>query len=472
VQPVPHGEGADIEGGEPAAKDGFAELAALARVSSSQPLSPIADGVAPESRELASTLRVLFGALGMSLNRLAALLHSDPGTVSRYLSGKRVPPPEFIEGLCKAIYDAKGALVTAQARELVHEQFLAALREHNPARYEVQRLTDLLQTAAEEKQQYQVTVTALEEAIASRNEKIYALELEGRRLRSAWARAESQAEEERKQRAHMQDAIEGLFAQVSYFKEQLLAAQQQAAEAEARCQDLEARLDAAGALLQGDHQHETDGYLPTEAQVLPDGPPGIGWWGSYNDVTPSWFQAYLAMEAAANRIRTYETTYIPGLLQTEEYATAVTAMGEFSPWHAAQLVELRKQRQRRFEDGQLTLLVILDESALRRPVAGISAQVDQLRALRAACATPALTLLILPTAAGSVEVPNTFCILEFAEPDLPAVVYVETLTDALYLDKSAAVSSYELAMERLTAAAYQPEESQQIIDRIIADLTQ
>lgn len=107
---------------------------------------------------------MLFGALGMSLNRLAALLHSDPGTVSRYLSGKRIPPKGFIDGLCKAVYNAKGSVVTEQVHQLVHEQFLAALRAHNPARYEVQRLTDLLQVAAQEKRRYEITVAALEEA--------------------------------------------------------------------------------------------------------------------------------------------------------------------------------------------------------------------------------------------------------------------------------------------------------------------
>ena len=240
--------------GEPIPDTGLAELAALARVSPLQSLSPIPDGVAPEIRDFAESLRVLFGALGMSLNRLAALLHSDPGTVSRYLSGKRIPPPDFVAGLCKAVYDVKGALLTEEVRELVHEQFLVALREHNPARYEVQRLTDLLQVAAQERRQYEITVTALEEAIASRNEKIYALELEGRQLRAAWARAEGLLEEERKHRERLEQTIDTLYTQVGYFKEQLLSAQQRAAEAEGRCGELETRLDAAGALLRDDDQ--------------------------------------------------------------------------------------------------------------------------------------------------------------------------------------------------------------------------
>ena len=121
------GRGPEVGSGELGPHGGLAELTALARVSVSQPLSPIPDDVPAEIQVFAETLRMLFGALGMSLNRLAALLHSDPGTVSRYLSGKRIPPPGFIDGLCKAVYDAKGSLVTEQVHELVHEQFLVAI---------------------------------------------------------------------------------------------------------------------------------------------------------------------------------------------------------------------------------------------------------------------------------------------------------------------------------------------------------
>jgi transcriptional regulator with XRE-family HTH domain len=431
----------------------LAELAALARISSSQPLSDIPATVAPEIRDFAETLRMLFGALGMSLNRLAALLHSDPGTVSRYLSGKRIPPPDFVDSLCKAVYDVKGSLVTPQVQELVHEQFLAALREHNPARYEVQRLTDLLQVAAQEKRQYQITVDALEEAIASRSDKIYALELEGRQLRSAWARTEGLLGEERKQRAHLQETIDSLYTQVSFFKEQLMSAQGRAAEAEGRCRELEARLDAAGALLQDEDQQTA------APQVT-----------AFNDTWPDWFQSYVGMEGAAQSIQVYETHFIPGLLQTEEYAAAVISLGDFPREQAERLVALRMERQRGFRDGKLKLRVLLDETALRRPVAGINVQLEQLRHLREACAGPTLTLQILPPQAGGDSAPSGFSILRFAERDQPDVVYVENLTSALYLDKQDDVGRYLFAAERLSLVAREPQNSPEIIDRIIADL--
>src|ERR1700742_4763318 len=54
-----------------------------------------------------------------------------------------------------------------------------------------------------------------------------------------------------------------------------------------------------------------------------------GWWHRYNDILPDWFQAYVGMEEAARSIRVYEAQFIPGLLQTEEYATAVISLGDF-----------------------------------------------------------------------------------------------------------------------------------------------
>jgi len=197
-----------------------------------------------------------------------------------------------------------------------------------------------------------------------------------------------------------------------------------------------------------------------------------GWWHRYNDILQDWFQPYVGMEEAARSIRVYEAQFIPGLLQTEEYASAVISLGDFSMEHAERLVQVRKERQRRFKDGKLKLWVIVDESALRRPVAGHTVQVEQLSYLRAACATPTLTLQVIPYGAGGHEVPNGFTILRFAEQDLPDVVYVENLTSALYLDKPADVDRYLLAMERLAIVAREPDQTPHIIDEIIADLRQ
>ena len=195
-----------------------------------------------------------------------------------------------------------------------------------------------------------------------------------------------------------------------------------------------------------------------------------GWWHRYNDILPEWFQAYVGMEEAARSIRVYEAQFIPGLLQTEEYATAVISLGDFPIEQAERLVVVRKERQRRFRDGKLKLWIILDEVALRRPVAGLAVQLEQLRYLRAACANPMLTLQVIPYGAGGHAVPAGFSILRFAEHDLPDVVYVENLTSALYLDKQNDVDRYLLAMERLSILAYEPHETPRILDEIMGQL--
>ena len=72
-----------------------------------------------------------------------------------------------------------------------------------------------------------------------------------------------------------------------------------------------------------------------------------GWWHHFGDILPGWFQSYLGLEAAATLIRTYEIQFVPGLLQTPEYARAVIMLGHAGA-NADEIdrrVELRRQRQ-------------------------------------------------------------------------------------------------------------------------------
>ena len=194
------------------------------------------------------------------------------------------------------------------------------------------------------------------------------------------------------------------------------------------------------------------------------------WWHRYNDILPEWFQAYVGMEEAARAIRGYDPHFIPGLLQTEEYATAVLALGDFPVEQTERHVLLRRERQRRYREGKLRLWMIVDEAPLRRPVAGIGVHLDQLCYLRDQSGTPSLTLQVLPYGLGGHATPTGFSVLRFAEPDLPDVVYVENLASALYLDKPTEVERYLLAMERLSIMAHDPQRTTEILDEIIKDL--
>lgn len=195
-----------------------------------------------------------------------------------------------------------------------------------------------------------------------------------------------------------------------------------------------------------------------------------GWWHRYHDVLPPWFQAYIGLEESAQSIRSYDAQFVPGLLQTEEYAAAVLALGDFSLDEAERLVVLRKERQRHFAAGGTRLWAIVDEVALRRPVGGLAVLRRQLEYLGEVGQQPWLTLQITPFPAVSHAAPGSFSILRFADPALPDMVYAEQLNSATYIDKRAEVEPYLLALERLGLVSAPPADSAAILRSIVAEL--
>jgi len=195
-----------------------------------------------------------------------------------------------------------------------------------------------------------------------------------------------------------------------------------------------------------------------------------GWWHRYNDILPDWFQAYVGMEEAATSIRIYEPQFIPGLLQTQQYAAAVLAVGDIPLNETERHVILRKERQRRFTEGRLKLWAIVEETALRRPIGGKEILREQLRYLISLSSRQNLTLQIVPFGMGGHAAPSGFTILRFNEPDLPDVAYLEHLTSALYFDKRFDVDRYLLAMERLSIISANPSETPGILTTIINEL--
>jgi transcriptional regulator with XRE-family HTH domain len=194
-----------------------------------------------------------------------------------------------------------------------------------------------------------------------------------------------------------------------------------------------------------------------------------GWWHSYNDVLPDWFQPYVGLEAAAERIRGYEAHYVPGLLQTQDYAAAVIALDGFPPEEVERRVGLRQARQRRFREGAVRLWAIIDEAALRRQFGDTDVMRGQLEELIAAAKLPNLTLQVNPFTSGGHTALNGFSILRFPDRQMTDVIYVEQLTNALYLDKREEVDAYTLAMERLSVISASPAESVEILNRIRDD---
>ncbi|MFF4211711.1 helix-turn-helix domain-containing protein [Streptomyces sp. NPDC001796] len=184
-----------------------------------------------------------------------------------------------------------------------------------------------------------------------------------------------------------------------------------------------------------------------------------GWWQRYHDVLPDWFSLHVSLEGAARLIRSYEPHFVPGLLQTEEYARAVLetgTIGQGRPEDIERHVALRLARQRLLTgENPPHLWVIMDETVLRRPVS-IRSKVmrDQLDRLLEASENPAITLQVAEYASGPHPGTYTpFVLFRFAEPELPDMVYSEYLTGALYLDSRTEVALHLEVLDHMSAKA-------------------
>jgi transcriptional regulator with XRE-family HTH domain len=199
-----------------------------------------------------------------------------------------------------------------------------------------------------------------------------------------------------------------------------------------------------------------------------------GWWHSEGDIVPPWFQPYVGLESAASMIRTYELQFVPGLLQTADYARAVISLGhgQAEPSELERRVRLRMSRQQiltRPDPPQLW--AVIDEGALRRLVGGPDVMRAQIAALIDATKMPNVQLQVMPfDFGGHAAAGGSFSILRFPDQDLPDVVYLEQLISASYIDKREDVEHYVAAMERLAVEADPPSETAETLGRILQDL--
>lgn len=196
-----------------------------------------------------------------------------------------------------------------------------------------------------------------------------------------------------------------------------------------------------------------------------------GWWHRYGEVLASWFQVYVGLEEAAALIRTYEVQFVPGLLQTEDYARAITVRGHSNApvEEIEQRVALRMTRQKLLDRADAPRLwAVIDEAALRRPIGSPAIMRAQIERLLEATKMPSVTLQVTAFGSGGhAAEAGAFTILRFPETDMPDVVYVEQLTSALYLDKRDDVDAYMEAMEHLCVESMSPGETEDFLTDLL-----
>ncbi|WP_103501283.1 MULTISPECIES: helix-turn-helix transcriptional regulator [unclassified Streptomyces] len=199
-----------------------------------------------------------------------------------------------------------------------------------------------------------------------------------------------------------------------------------------------------------------------------------GWWHSYHDVLPGWFPTFVGLEEAAAEIRTYEVQFVPGLLQSEEYAHAVVTSNfpELTRAEADRRVSLRMGRQKLLlSENAPRLHCVLDEAALRRAYGGAEVMRGQLQLLVQLSERDNVTLGVVPFAhGGHAGVAGAFVLLGFAEEEISDVAYVEELTSALYLDKPEDTRAYQKAFGGLSNAALEPEATRDLLRSVAQQL--
>lgn len=200
-----------------------------------------------------------------------------------------------------------------------------------------------------------------------------------------------------------------------------------------------------------------------------------GWWQRYHDILPGWFSMYVSLEGAAGLIRSYEPHFVPGLLQTEDYARAVMlagSLGRTGPEDVERHVDLRLRRQKLLvrEDAP-RLWVVMDETVLRRPAGDSRVMREQIDRLLDVSALPNVTLQIAEFSAG--PHPGTFgpfVLFRFPMPELPDMVYVEYLTGAVYLDGRPEVATYLEVMDHMAAHAATAQRTKEVLRDVRKEL--
>jgi hypothetical protein len=197
-----------------------------------------------------------------------------------------------------------------------------------------------------------------------------------------------------------------------------------------------------------------------------------GWWHSYNDVLPGWFRTFVGLEESASLIRGYEPHWVPGLLQTEDYARASVRVGfpDATDDEAERRVALRLGRQQILTRSQAPRLwIVMDETVLRRPAATTGTEIMRAQVDRLIEATqqPNITLQVLPFSAGMhPAMYGLFYVFRFPEQEVPDIVYGESMTSAYYLDKPDEAREYIQALDRISAQAAPADDTANILRTI------
>jgi hypothetical protein len=198
---------------------------------------------------------------------------------------------------------------------------------------------------------------------------------------------------------------------------------------------------------------------------------GKGWWDAYSDVAPADYREFIGLEAEASSVEVWHVEVVTGLLQTERYARSLMAqysrVEPIAPAIIERRVELRMRRKGVLEHkDRISLLVVLDESVLKRQFGDESVMYEQMQSLAADSARPNITLRILPLRTPHPVSAESFVIFSFGPKEdaiLHDVVCAEGLKDNFYVEDQQETYLHRLVFNALLEAALDADASRELI---------
>ncbi|AZQ35018.1 XRE family transcriptional regulator [Streptomyces cyaneochromogenes] len=196
-----------------------------------------------------------------------------------------------------------------------------------------------------------------------------------------------------------------------------------------------------------------------------------GWWHAHGDAIPAWFSVYVGLEQAVSDLRTYHAEFIPGLLQTHEYAAELSrAWVDHTPEDIQRMVDVRMRRQELLiSDSAPDLWAVVHQSALLHTIGSRQVMTRQLERMLEIQKLKNVTVQVLPFDAGAYPTTGSFTVLGFPEQEDPDLVYREGLTDSVYLEEPKDVALYTKAFDHLRALALSPQRSALLITRLLEE---
>lgn len=221
--------------------------------------------------------------------------------------------------------------------------------------------------------------------------------------------------------------------------------------------------------VEGEKREELAELMTRSMQRIPP------WWDAHAEVISVNYAEFLAYEAEAARCCEYQPLLIPALLQTEDYARAITGPGfaALGPDQVDSLVEVRIRRQDLLRDedrGALMFEAVVTEAALRLQVGGPEVMGAQLRHLVEMTVLHNVSLRVIPFEAGeNAASTGAFTLFSSGKEADGDVAFMESAEATTFRDDALALRRLNRLFRNLSGAALSEQDAVELVERIEKD---